>query len=98
VHHGATDNFAGKLSLCIGMPVILRYNDATELCMTNGQEGFVAGWQSIKASHGKRVLNTLYVELDKPSKLIQIPELPDNIVPIEKNTKTIQCTFPSDLK
>ena len=38
VRHGATDNVAGKLSLCLGMPVIIRNNDATELCITNGQE------------------------------------------------------------
>jgi hypothetical protein len=34
---------AGKLSLCIGMPVMIRYNYATEICMTRGQEGFVYG-------------------------------------------------------
>jgi hypothetical protein len=44
VRHGATDNVAGKLSLCVGMPVIIRNNDATELCITHGQEGFVSGW------------------------------------------------------
>jgi len=35
----------GKLMLCIGMPVMIRYNYATELCMTRGQEGYVVGWQ-----------------------------------------------------
>ncbi|HXP51396.1 MAG TPA: AAA family ATPase, partial [Bacteroidia bacterium] len=44
LYHAATDNFAGKLSLCIGMPVMIRNNDATELCITKGQEGFVVGW------------------------------------------------------
>jgi len=29
----ATNHFPGKLSLCIGMPVIIRNNDATELCI-----------------------------------------------------------------
>ena len=43
VRHGSTNNFAGKLSLCLGMPVMIRNNDATELCITKGQEGFVAG-------------------------------------------------------
>ena len=41
-------HIAGKLSLCIGLPVMIRYNYATELCMTQGQEGFVYGWQSKK--------------------------------------------------
>ena len=41
VRHGSTEHFAGKLSLCLGMPVMIRNNDATELCITKGQEGFV---------------------------------------------------------
>ena len=39
-------NIPGNLSLCIGLPVMIRYNFATELCMTRGQEGYVYGWQS----------------------------------------------------
>src|SRR6202035_4531747 len=42
----ATNHFPGKLSLCIGIPVIIRNNDATELCITKGQEGHVVGWQA----------------------------------------------------
>jgi hypothetical protein len=80
------------------MPVIIRNNDATELCITNGQEGFVCGWQSSKASHGKRVIDTLFIKLNNPPKLVQIPGLPDNVVPIVRNTKTVQCVFPSDHK
>ena len=95
---GATDHFAGKLSLCYGMPVMIRNNDATELCITKGQEGFVVGWQAEKGSHGKRVLDTLFVKLDRPAKTIQIPGLPENVVPIVRATKTIPCQFPSDIK
>ena len=80
------------------MPVMIRNNDATELCITKGQEGFVIGWQAEKGSHGKRVLDTLFVKLDKPAKTIQIPGLPENVVPLVKGTKTIKCIFPSDLK
>jgi len=36
--HSATNHFPGKLSLCIGMPVIIRNNDATELCITKGKK------------------------------------------------------------
>ena len=36
--------------------------------------------------------------LDKPAKTIQIPGLPENVVPLVKGTKTIKCIFPSDLK
>ena len=91
VRHGATDHFPGKLTLCVGMPVMIRNNDATELCITKGQEGFVVGWQSYRGPHGKRVLDTLFVELDKPPQQVQIPGLPKNVVPIIKSTKTVAC-------
>jgi len=98
LRHGATDHFPRKLSLCVGMPVMIRNNDATELCITKGQEGLVAGWQAIKGPHGKHVLDTLFVELENPPQLVQIPGLPDNVVPIVKSTKTIPCVFPNDAK
>jgi hypothetical protein len=98
LRHGASEHVAGKLSLCLGMPVMIRNNDATELCITKGQEGTVVGWQSYRAEHGKNVLDTLFVELINPPQLVQIPGLPDNVVPIVKSTNTITCTFPSNLK
>ena len=98
LHHAATENFAGKLSVCIGMPVMIRNNDATELCITKGQEGFVVGWQYYRGPHEKRVLDTLFVKLDNPPKSVQIPGLPENVVPIVKFNKTVICVFPSDIK
>jgi hypothetical protein len=44
----ATNHFPGKLSLCIGISVIIRNNNATELCITKGQEGHVLGWQAVR--------------------------------------------------
>jgi len=41
--HAATAHFPERLPLCIGMPVMIRNNDVTELCITKGQEGFIAG-------------------------------------------------------
>ena len=38
----SSDHFPGKLSLCLGMLVMIRNNDATELCITKGQEAYVA--------------------------------------------------------
>jgi hypothetical protein len=76
---------------------MIRNNDATELCIMKGQEGFVVGWQSARGPHGKHVLDTLFVKLDNPPQLVQIPGLPDNVVPIVRNTKTVKCVFPSDL-
>src|ERR1700683_2627242 len=94
----ATNHFPGKLSLCIGMPVIIRNNDATELCITKGQEGHVVGWQAGRGIHGQRVLDKLFIKLDKPAKLVKIDGLPENVVPITRGSKNIECTFSSDLK
>src|SRR5882762_9733386 len=96
--HSATSHFPGKLSLCIGMPVIIRNNDATELCITKGQEGHVVGWQAGKGIHGQLVLETLFIKLDKPAKIVQIDGLPENVVPITRGSKNIESTFSSDLK
>ena len=65
--HHATQHFPGKLSLCIGMPVMLRNNDATELCITKGQERTVAGWQSYVGPHWKFVLDNSFCSFAKPS-------------------------------
>jgi len=46
----SSSHLPGKLSLCIGLPIMIRNNDATELCITKGQEGTVAGWTSKKDS------------------------------------------------
>ena len=94
--HHATQHFPGKLSLCIGMPVMLRNNDATELCITKGQEGTVAGWQSYVGPHGKLVLDTLFVRLTNPPHMVNFTGLPENVVPIPKMSQTIECTMKSD--
>jgi hypothetical protein len=88
--HSATKHFPGKLSLCIGMPVIIRNNDATELCITKGQAS--------KGPHGQDVLNTLFIKLDQPAKTVNIDGLPENVVPITRGSKNVECIFSSDLK
>ena len=94
--HHATQHFPGKLSLCIGLPVMLRNNDATELCLTKGQEGTVAGWQSYVGPHGKLVLDTLFVRLTNPPHTVNFAGLPENVVPIPKMSQTVECTMKSD--
>ena len=56
----------GKLSICIGMPVMIRNNAATEMGITKGQEAIVHTWDSHKSKDGKDVLDTLFVELSNP--------------------------------
>jgi hypothetical protein len=88
--HGSTEHIPGKLSICIGMPVMLRHNEATECCITKGAEGTVAGWQASMGSHGKPMLDTLFVKLSNPPKTVHIEGLPPNVVPITRHsTKTI---------
>jgi hypothetical protein len=80
--HSETNHVHGKLSLCIGMPIMICNNDATELCITKGQEGFVIGWQSEKGPSDQLVLDTFFIKLDKPVKTIKLNGLPENVVPL----------------
>ncbi|KIK09073.1 hypothetical protein K443DRAFT_83815 [Laccaria amethystina LaAM-08-1] len=79
------------------MPVMIRNNDATELCITKGQEGYIVGWDAKLGPSGQRILETLFIKLDRPAKTIKIEGLPENVVPLVKNSKSIQCLCPSDL-
>ena len=91
----ADKHISGKLLLCVGMPVMIRYNYATELCMTRGQEGYVAGWQTKKGLRNQDVLDVLFVELKDPPTEVCIDGLPKNIVPVYPMVNTIQATLPS---
>ena len=90
-----TKLIAGKLSLCVGMPVMIRNNIATELCMTKGQEGFVYGWQS-RTINGVNTLDTLFIQLHDPPMPVNIEGLPLNVVPLAKNSVTTTCNLPDD--
>ena len=91
--HSASEHIPGKLSLCIGLPVMIINNNATESCITKGQEGHVVGWKSGIGSRGQLVLEILYVKLDLPAKNINIEGLPENIVPLMKMKRSVKCTF-----
>jgi hypothetical protein len=90
-----TDHLPGVLQLRIGMPVMLKKNQLTELGLTNGAECQVAGWQSTKL-HGMACLTCLFVLLLNPAREIQIEGLPLNVVPIEPIKKTIECKMADD--
>ena len=82
--------------LCVGLPVILKHNDATECCMTKGAEATVAGWQAAKGPEKQDVLDTLFVKLKDPPKTIKIDGLPENVVPITRHTTATMCSLPND--
>jgi len=92
----SSEHFPGKLSLCLGMPIMIRNNDATELCITKGQEAYVIGWDSINGPDGQKVLETLYLELKNPPKTINLPHLPKNVIPMTRMSKKIKCSLPND--
>lgn len=94
--HNATEHIPGKLSLCIGMPIMIRHNIATELCITKGQEGSVAGWTYHVGPYQKKVLDTLFVRLTKPPSTVKIDGLPKNVVPITKISTPTRCRFRDD--
>ena len=84
-----SEHFPGKLSICLGMPMMIRNNDATELCITKGQEAYVVGWDVKIGPHSRNNLETLYLELKNPPKTVELPGLPKNVVPIME-TRTVK--------
>jgi len=84
----------GKLSLCLGMPVIIKFNAATELCITNGQEAT----QSVLGTRKQLMLDTLFVKLVNPPTSIILDGLPENMVPLTQTTNIITCKLPDDSK
>ncbi|KAI0686399.1 hypothetical protein C8T65DRAFT_591196 [Cerioporus squamosus] len=91
-----TGHHAGVLQLCVGMPVILKYNEATELCATNGAAARVVKWDAHRMPCGKLTLDTLFVELTNPPRPVQLPGLPPNVIPLTKTKKTVLCILPAD--
>lgn len=89
----------GRIGLCVGMPVLIRNNSATELGITNGQEGVVHGWQEGRGFHGQPVLETLFVQLSKPPTPVRLNGLPSNVVPISPTTTTqLLCSLRGGMK
>ena len=89
-------NIAGNLSLFIGLPVMIQYNFATELCMTRGQEGYIHGWQSRMGKKNQLVLDTLFIKLKNPPSEVQFEGLPLNVIPIYPTTNNIYASLPND--
>lgn len=86
---------SGRLDICLNMPVMIRSNAPTELCITNGQEGTVAGWSDRIGPHGKPILDVLFVRLKNPPQRIQIADLPVGVVPIIRTNTPTLFTAPS---
>ncbi|KAJ6549428.1 hypothetical protein DFH09DRAFT_1502328 [Mycena vulgaris] len=79
------------------MPIMIRNNDATELCITKGQEATVVGWDSSMGPFGQLVLDTLFLKLVDPPKNINVPGLPENVIPMTKSVVNLTCTLTNDM-
>jgi PIF1-like helicase len=94
--HGATAHIPGKLSLCIGLPVMIRKNDATELCITKGQEGTVVGWTAKTGPNNQQCLDTLFVKLTNAPTKIKFSGLPEQVVPLTSSSQQAICYLSDD--
>ena len=97
-HSSADKHVPGKLPLCIGMPIIIKCNAATELCITNGQESTVVGWKPSLGKLKQKMLDIVYIKLRNPPSKIQLDGLPENVVPLTHSTISITCKLPDDTK
>ena len=86
----------GKLSICVGMPIMIRNNAATEMGITKGQEAIVHAWDSHKTNDGRDVLDTLFVELSNPPFPVKLDGLPLNVIPLTRTSVTTCCRLPDD--
>jgi hypothetical protein len=77
-----TDHSPGKLSICLGMLILLKKNVATEMCITNRAEGVVAGWRAVSLGDGCEALDALFVESINPPKSMHLDTLPENVAPV----------------
>ena len=82
------------------MPVLLKTNEATELCITNNAETYVVGWNSsIHPSNPTcKVLQILFVLLKSPTHNVQLPKWPKNIIALTMNIEHIKYTLKSDVQ
>ncbi|KAI0349808.1 hypothetical protein OH77DRAFT_1577497, partial [Trametes cingulata] len=89
-----SEHHAGVLALCEDMPVLLKTNEATELCATNGAPGRVAGWESHSDVEGREYLDVLFIRLIDPPQTVQLDGLPENVIPITRLKRSVRCTLP----
>ncbi|KAF8802941.1 hypothetical protein BYT27DRAFT_7111048 [Phlegmacium glaucopus] len=85
----------GKLSICVGIPIMIRNNAAIEMAITKGQEAIVHAWDSHKAD-GRDILDTLFVELSNPPVPVKLDDLLLNVIPLTRTSVTTCCRLLDD--
>ncbi|KAJ3832658.1 hypothetical protein F5878DRAFT_702878 [Lentinula raphanica] len=91
-------NCPAILDLCLGLPVIIRHNFATELSITKGQKGTVYAWHTGQGNFGQQIIETLFVLLDDPPTDVKLEDLPLNVVPISRRKTSGYVALPDDTK
>ncbi|EKM51735.1 uncharacterized protein PHACADRAFT_102456, partial [Phanerochaete carnosa HHB-10118-sp] len=94
----ATEHVPGILRLCVGMPVMLKHSEATELCAMNGAEGTVYSWDAHEGAEGRLHIDTLFVKLVNPPRHVCLPNLPEDVIPIGSVAEKLECVLPNDSK
>lgn len=86
----------GRLALCVGIPVMICTNSATELPITKGQEAVAHSWNYTTNTEGENVLETLFVCLVNPPTNVHLDGLPPHVVPLTKTCVTTSVRLPDD--
>lgn len=89
---------AGTLKLCLGMPVMIKNNEATECGVTNGAEGIVVGWKAKVITGNKYSLDVVFVKLTSPPNPITLDGLSENVVPIAHQSQAVSCEMRNGTK
>ena len=86
---------AGLLPLVLGMPVMLKNNIGTELCLANGTIGVViqidvdyrevVDYNDLATPHYLRYQPTVYVHFKEAESLFHLEGLPKGVLPMNKN-------------
>ncbi|KAF8220674.1 hypothetical protein L208DRAFT_1211052, partial [Tricholoma matsutake] len=66
------------------------------ICMTKGQDTMVYDWQTTRGSRGQCMLDTLFVKLVNSPQIVQVENLPENVVPLTRTITNTQCVLPND--
>lgn len=76
--------------------MLIRNNNATDLCITRGQEARVVRWTSQRMQLDHHRLEVIYAELIKPPHGIYVPNLPKNMVPLTRPSETVEARLSTD--
>jgi len=75
---------------------MVKYNIATECCVTKGAERIVVRWSTFPIDQDHQGLDVVFVKLTNPPCAIQLAGLAENVIPIRSMRQDIFCCLPND--